>query len=175
MAGAKALSARPSDQAQSQRRIVGQFWDALERAVAALSLDFKAVRLYQDGLPICGHEADIVAQLAATGSRNHRLLRGLMDRGATLSGTESGELLVEEYELLRQSLLPGIDPKKHRELSTAILAKRDVFIAKRIANTLCPGETGILFIGLMHNIEPGLTDAGIEVSYPIGKPKIRMV
>lgn len=172
VAGRQATAGRTPEQARAQAELVGQFWDRLADAVARLDLDFTMVRLYQDGLPICGHEASIVDQLAATGSRNHRLLRTLMNRGAVLMGTESGDLLVEEYELLKQGLLPGIDPEKHRTLAAAILRGRDAFVARRIDETLQPGEAGFLFMGLLHDVEARLAKTDIEVSFPIGKPRI---
>ncbi len=84
---------------------IDRAWSEIEAAIAALTLAFDRVRLYQDGLPICGREAEIVRELAQTGSRNHQLLLRLMDEGAILMGTESGDLLVQEYQLARRSLM----------------------------------------------------------------------
>ncbi len=83
---------------------IDQIWTAIEAAIDALALSFDRVRLYQDGLPVCGREAEIVTELAQAGSRNHQLLLRLMAQGAVLMGTESGDLLVQEYQLARQSL-----------------------------------------------------------------------
>jgi hypothetical protein len=55
--------------------------------------------IHLEGLPVCGHESEIVADLARAGSRNHRLLLRLREFGAIIMGTESAELLVEEYQL----------------------------------------------------------------------------
>jgi transcriptional regulator with PAS, ATPase and Fis domain len=79
---------------------IDKIWTAIE----ALPLSFDRVRLYQDGLPVCGREAEIVTELAQAGSRNHQLLLRLITRGAVLMGTGSGDLLVQEYQLARQSL-----------------------------------------------------------------------
>ena len=57
---------------------------------------------YQDGLPVSGHELRIVNELARAGSSNHQLLLRMRLRGATIMGTEAGELLVQEYQLARQ-------------------------------------------------------------------------
>ena len=83
---------------------IDQIWTEIEAAIDALPLSFDRVRLYQDGLPVCGREAEIVTELAQAGSRNHQLLLRLMAQGAVLMGTEAGDLLVQEYQLARQSL-----------------------------------------------------------------------
>jgi hypothetical protein len=83
---------------------IDQIWTAIEATIDALALSFDRVRLYQDGLPVCGREAEIVTELAQAGSRNHQLLLRLMAQGAVLMGTESGELLVQEYQSAKQSL-----------------------------------------------------------------------
>ncbi len=49
------------------------------RAIRALRLDLKRVKLYQDSLPVCGHERALVHDLAAQGSRNHQLLEALAE------------------------------------------------------------------------------------------------
>ena len=50
-----------------------------------------------------------------------------------------------------------------------LLAKRDAFIAGRIDQTLLAGETGILFMGMLHNLAGGLP-ADIQVRYPLQHP-----
>jgi hypothetical protein len=80
---------------------VEQMWGEIERTVRNLRVSPGSVRVYQDGLPVCGHEREIVSDLAEAGSRNHRLLLSLQARGAVLMGTESPELLVQEYQLAR--------------------------------------------------------------------------
>jgi len=124
-----------------------------------LNLHNRTIRLYQDGLPICGREADIVRDLGKMGSRNHRLLLRLMERGAILIGTESPELLIEEYELAKVTIAEEIttsvtsEQSPRKVLSNSILRRRDLFIADRINNTLMSGETGLLFIGLFHALD----------------------
>jgi hypothetical protein len=51
-------------------------------------------------------------------------------------------------------------------LSAALLAQRDQFIARRINDTLKAGETGILFLGLLHAVERYL-DRDIRVIRPL--------
>lgn len=133
------------------------------------------MRLYQDGLPQCGRETEIVTELAAAGSPNHGLLLALMKRGATLMGTEDPDLLLEEYRLV-QRVLAAKKPEEVARIeaheatrSRALLARRDAHIAKRINQSLQPGETGILFLGMLHSLQP-LLAKDIAVTYPIHQP-----
>jgi hypothetical protein len=96
---------------QLKADLVEQVWTAIEQALAGLNLRYELVRIYQDGLPVCGHELRIVNELARAGSRNHRLLLRMHQRGATLMGTESAELLVEEYQLAKQLLANSKAPQ----------------------------------------------------------------
>ena len=90
---------------QDRVRQIGQLWRSIRTSLLQLDLDWSEVSLYQDGLPVCGKEEQIVQDLARSGSTNHRLLLEFMARSARLVGTESPELLVEEYELNRRLLL----------------------------------------------------------------------
>lgn len=148
-------------------RTVEELWRNIRLAVAQMDLVYERVRLYQDGLPECGKEERIVRDLAQAGSLNHQLLLELMARGAQLTGTESAEMLIEEYNLARQALVQGKRQRAHQarlqELSLQLLARRDRFIADRIARTLEPGATGLVFLGLMHSLK-GLVPADIQVT-----------
>ena len=154
---------------------IDQIWTEIEAAIDALALSFDRVRLYQDGLPVCGREAEIVTELAQAGSRNHQLLLRLMAQGAVLMGTESGDLLVQEYQLAKQSLTArppraaGVAAPR-RALSEALLQRRDQFMAQRINDTLKPGETGILFLGMLHSLERYLHQ-DVKVIYPLHRPR----
>ena len=153
-------------------RLIDKTWEAIERTVDGLKLPNGKILLYQDGLPVCGREAEIVADLARAGSRNHRLLIRLMERGATIMGTESSSLLIEEYELNKQAFAQSRNPKspgmeaRQKALGGSLLKKRDQFIADRIHRTLCAGETGILFLGMLHSVKEWLPK-NIRVIYPI--------
>jgi len=154
---------------------IDKIWTEIERVIDDLTLPFDRVRLYQDGLPVCGREAEIVTELAQAGSRNHQLLLRLMAQGATLMGTESGDLLVKEYQLAKQSLTDrppraaGIAARR-RALNDALLQRRDQFIAQRINDTLQPDETGILFLGMLHSLKQYLHH-DIKVIYPLHRPR----
>ncbi len=155
--------------------LVEKKWEEMERAVDALLLPPGTVRVYQDGLPVCGHEQSIVSELAGAGSRNHRLLLKLQSRGATLMGTESPDLLVEEYQLATAAYGSGATvgtQLQQKELRDTLLDRRDHYISNRINETLAAGESGILFLGLLHDVTKYL-DPEIQVSYPLGTNRVR--
>ena len=160
---------------QTSLALVNEFWTRIEKHVAGLSLGPHKVRLYQDGLPECGRELEIVTELAEAGSRNHRLLLRLMDKGAILMGTESSEFLLEEYRLMTE-VFSSRDPKevertekRTKPVRDRLLAQRDQHIAARINKTLEPGEFGIVFLGALHSLTD-LLDKDIHITYPLTQP-----
>lgn len=157
---------------------IEELWIRIEKVIESLALPYERVRLYQDGLPVCGREAEIVEELAKAGSRNHRLLLRLREKGATLMGTESSELLVEEYQLVQEDLAQGKSPVAMRvgasgkALRDSLLKRRDQYIGRRISDTLSMGETGIIFLGMLHSLRPWL-DEDIRVLFPMHAPAER--
>ena len=173
----KRATLRKFGQQSLKRKIymINKMWAEIEQTIEGLDLRYEKVRLYQDGLPVCGREAEIVSDLTRAGSRNHRLLLRLMERGATIMGTESSELLVEEYGLIKQSMAVE-DVRQGREiearrkaLADELIRKRDQYIADRIDQTLQINETGILFLGMLHALENQL-HKDIRVIYPVNRP-----
>jgi hypothetical protein len=141
---------------QKKETAVDSLWDSIEMMLAQIDFPRAKVRIYQDGLPVCGREIEIVNELANAGSRNHRLIAELAKKGATIMGTESGELLIEEYRRVKQILAQsGVATKADPmiDAGAALLQKRDQFIAERIDRTLQSGEIGILFIGMLHSVQ----------------------
>ena len=161
---------------KERQRAVEKLWEGIRQALDALHLDYCQVRLYQDGLPVCGQESQIVEELAGAGSLNHQLLLELVRKGAVLVGTEDPQLLIREYQLQRRQLgEPGTGapggypaasgtrtPSASPGESAELLEARDRFIAQRIAATLPEGQTGVLFLGAAHGLDP-LRSAGITV------------
>jgi hypothetical protein len=136
-------------------------WTDIREKLLALDLDFAKLKVYQDGLPVCGQELEIARKLAEEESPNYKLVIELVERGAQLIGTEDPQLLLEEYTLVQagsgQSKKPTMKPEQ-------IIARRDEFIARRIDQTLKPGETAVLFIGAFHKVNERLAK-DIEVRY----------
>ena len=70
-------------------KAIEKMWAAIDQAIERLSLSFDRVRLYQDGLPLCGRGLEIVTELAGKGSRNHVLHKRLIEKSGCVMGTES--------------------------------------------------------------------------------------
>jgi len=138
---------------RASRAALAEFWNAVAVALDRLEIDWTTVRLYQDGLPVCGFEEKIVRDLAKQGGVNHRILLKLIGRGAKIEGTEDVGLLRKEYESMIAGTPAYSKPtaSEKRAYSNDLLVRRDRFIAQRIAKTLRPGETGILFLGALHH------------------------
>ena len=132
-------------------------WRAIADSINSLKLDLPHVKLYQDSLPVCGKESELVKDLAAQGSPNHQLLESLVHGGAKVVGTESPTLLLDEYKLMQS-------PRRNETKAAAILEARDRFIAKQIDATLADDEVGILFIGALHKVAQFLPQR-IRVEY----------
>ncbi len=155
--------------------VVEKMWEQIERVATSLKMTPGRARVYQDGLPVCGHEREIVSELAQAGSRNHGLLLKLQAGGAVLMGTESPELLVEEYQQAGAALAGGGGARakmRQTRLHDTLLERRDRYIADRINGTLGAGESGVLFIGMLHEVTRYL-DSDIDVGYPLGPPRPR--
>ena len=154
------------------RQIVEGVWEGITERLRALNLDYRKVRIYQDGLPSCGRELEIVRQVAACGSKNYALILDLLERGALVEGTESPDLLLEEYNFIKRITQAKDEAEQEaaREAyareSSRILKQRDEFISRRIDESLQEGEIGLLFLGLMHQVDQMLPK-DIEVSYLI--------
>ena len=161
---------RTDEQADKYLDATEHFWKMIATTIEDLELDYSHLRLYQDGLPVCGKEQEIVAEVVeSAGSQNFKLLQKLHQKGAVLMGTESPELLVQEHALMTQLLKPGEPTEISLKTAQELLNKRDDYIAQRIDKTLQDNEMGLLFLGLMHNIEKKLPQ-DIVIIQPLGKP-----
>jgi len=136
----------------ARQATIAAFWKRVESwCLTTLPKSLARYAIYQDGLPVCGFENEIVRELAERGSANHRLVLGLLKRGARLEGTESPDLLLREYELAKSAVAQGAANVGSNSAKT-LLDERDQFIAGRIDQSLQEGEAGVLFIGLFHNV-----------------------
>jgi len=157
---------------QKHTNAIQEFWKGLRKRIMGLELEYQRTHIYQDGLPVCGKELQIVTGLAQQGSQNHQLVLSLVEKGAHLVGTESRKLLLEEYELLRWVVsAPQGKPREaaaaaYTKRAPALLGERDDFIRRRIGATLPEGECGLLFIGLTHRVDEGLPSS-IRIAYLI--------
>lgn len=141
---------------------VRQFWEDLSQRIAGLQMEYPKTYIYQDGLPVCGKELQIVTDLARQGSLNHRMVLWLVDRGANLVGTESPKLLLDEYRLLQRVFSAPQGKERaaaaaaYRERAPELITQRDDYVRRRIDATLPDEGVGILFIGLTHHVDERL-------------------
>lgn len=161
---------------------VRDFWNGLRDAIQRWDVEYDSLLLFQDALPVgpgddSEMERRIVSDLAAQGSQNHQILQWLVDRGAKIIGTEDPKLLLEEYQLAKQSLESALeDAESDRDLSAPtdqeieLLHRRDAFIAQRINALLDSDSIGVLFLGMMHSLDDKL-DSDIDVVFPFGQPR----
>ena len=162
---------------QQHIKSIESMWDGVRRKIISLNLPYKKVRIYQDGLPVCGKEMEIVREIAGKGSRNHEIVLDMVMKGAKLEGTEDPALLLQEYKNFKQlyQYSDGSEKTKaindYRKISDNLLIKRDKFIAKRIDNSLAEGEIGILFMGMQHTVDKYLKN--IKISYLIHRLPFR--
>jgi CheY-like chemotaxis protein len=158
---------------------IDRMWEGIKERIQQLNLPYQGVRIYQDGIPLCGKEREIVEDLAKRQSPNHLLLRWLMHQGATLVGTEDPALLVREYNHYKKITSAKNHLERERLIhrfegeEAVLLRKRDQYIRKRILATLKPGETGILFMGLLHRVDELMPPEIVKINYLIHRLPFR--
>jgi hypothetical protein len=163
---------------ERSRQVIDEAWEGIRAKLLALILPWQRVRIYQDGLPVSGKELEIAREVAAQGSKNYQLVIELMLRGARLMGTESPELLTREYAHIKRIADAKTDAEREEAMQgyaaegAEILKERDAFIARRIAGTLEDGEVGLLFLGMMHEVDRLLPE-GIRVEFLIDRLPLR--
>ena len=147
---------------EKHKAAVEKFWDVISDYFG--SIDVSGKKVYQDGMVADGEVGQrIVEEGAKSGSRNYELVARLLKRGAVLVKTEDFKLVKEE----RDRLVAIVQSKsimhkliafiKYKLAKDRLLDKRDIFIAKRIDESLRQDETGIIFIGAYHNIKKRLS------------------
>ncbi len=156
------------------RRVIDEVWEGIRAKLLTRDLPWERVRIYQDGLPVSEKQLEIATNVAARGSKNYHLVLELVDKGATLMGTESPELLLREYAHIQRIAETQAEAereeakRRYAAVSAEILQARDAFIARRIAETLQDGEVGLLFLGMMHEVDRLLPE-GIQVEFLIDR------
>ena len=146
------------------RRTIEGFWDAISRYFD--SVDVKGMKIYQDGMVADGEVGQkIVEETAKAGSKNYQLVSRLLERGAFLVKTEDFKLVKGEYNRLvaitqaKSIIRKIIGFIRYKLVKGRLLNERDAFIAKRIDETLNPGEKGIIFIGASHKVKEKLPES----------------
>ncbi|MBU4284548.1 MAG: hypothetical protein KJ968_05560 [Nanoarchaeota archaeon] len=149
---------------------IKEFWNKVEAAIDKLDLDYSRVRIFQDGMPCSGELAiKIVNETAAKGSRNYQIIKKMIEKGAKIEETESRELLLKEYDYVKEFTEAESKDKKtealkkYEEAKDGLIKERDEFIANKINSVLKNNELGFLFIGARHNVKAKLaSDIKVE-------------
>ena len=159
---------------------VKEMWNGIAAKIAGLNLPWHRTRIYQDGVPVCGNVLALATRLAKGGSPNLSFILDLIEKGATLEGTEDLDLLIQEYDLLNNLLLTNSAAQRaeanaeYQEKSRELLALRDQFTFNRIASTLQDEEVPIVFMGVMHRLDK-LLEKDFLVSYVIYRLPFRSI
>ena len=137
------------------------YWDAL--SIYFDSLKVSGAKIFQDGMVADGEVGlHIIQEGEKAGSKNHRLVSKLLQRGAILMKTEDFSLVKKERDRLLKIIRAKTTAEKlfsliiYKLTKKLLLKQRDESIAQRIDNALEEAETGILFIGAYHHIKPRL-------------------
>ena len=142
-------------------RTIDGFWDAL--FLYFDSIHVSGAKIFQDGMFADGDVGlNIIQEGEKAGSKNHRLVSKLLQRGAILMKTEDFNLVKKERDRLLKMIRAKTTAEKifglfmYKLTKKTLLRQRDEYIAQKIDRALQEGETGILFIGAYHQIKPRL-------------------
>lgn len=149
------------DMWQDHLRTIDGLWDAL--FLYFDSIHVSGAKIFQDGMIADGEVGlNIIQEGEKAGSKNHRLVSKLLQRGAILMKTEDFTLVKKERDRLLKIIRVKTTTEKlfglflYKLTKKTLLRQRDEYIAQRINQALNEGETGILFIGAYHQIKPRL-------------------
>ena len=176
----KASSLPKNQKIANELSAVDEMWAGIAAKIEGLNLPWKQTRIYQDGTPVCGNELTLAKRLAESGIPNFSFILDLINKGATLEGTEDMDLLIQEYDLLNKLLMKssGTNQKaknaEYHTKSRELLALRDQFILNRITGTLEKDELPIVFMGVMHRLDKML-EKDFLVSYVIYRLPFRSI
>ena len=139
------------------KKAISDFWDSIYDYFR--SLDVKGFKIYQDGLVADGDLGmKIVKTAAEIGSKNYLLVYNLVEHGAAIMKTENIDIVKKERDFVvemaqSKSFMGRLSCyTKYRLYKGRLLKQRDEYIVNRIDETLKEGETGIVFLGALHNV-----------------------
>ncbi len=138
---------------------INGFWEAIDYYFDTIDIYIPGIKIYQDGMVADGEIASkIIEESIKSGSKNYEIVQKLIEKGAEIIKTEDFNLVKRELKSL-QSITQAksiyikiIKLIIYKITKSRLLKKRDKYITQRIASTLGPDETGILFIGAYHKI-----------------------
>jgi len=143
---------------------LARYWGGVREHVRRLEERIGTVRrVYHESVPVAGAEGLKLAQ--QLNARAHEIAAQKVEAGASFEALEDAELLAETIDWQR-CLMVGLSSQRvanqvwtsYREASQ----RRYEHMAKRIDETLGPGEAGLLFILEEHSLQ---FPASIQVFY----------
>ena len=131
-----------------------EFWGYVEDRLKVLSTRIKRVYVesaYRGGI-------DNLNKIRETDEKLHQVLGWLLDQGAEITATEDILLILEaeSWSDLAQQGAGGAEG----EMLEDSLRDRCIFVSKRVSETLKEGETGVLFVDTLRELN---FDADIRV------------
>ena len=140
----------PSDLGETS----SEFWGYVEDRLKVLSTRIKRVYVesaYRGGI-------DNLNKIRETDEKLHQVLGWLLDQGAEITATED-ILLILEAESWSDLAHQGAGGAEGEMLEDS-LRDRCIFVSKRVSETLKEGETGVLFVDTLRELN---FDADIRV------------
>jgi len=144
------------------RKEIHRYWLVVEERIKEAIPNARGLIIYHDGFPV-GDREKILTLFGYMlkdhpESQNFQLVKKLIGQGAVLEGTEDMNLVMEQLKIYRRAAEASCPDEQAKILaaestrSNEILKQRDVFIARRIHDTLPESGKGILFIGRAHDV-----------------------
>jgi hypothetical protein len=118
-----------------------EFWSYVDEKLAGFV--GKVQRVYRDGICVQGDEA--LKQLVGLDVENFKIVKKLVDAGASFEVTEVA-LLVAESENWQKMLTSEQSNQTVLEMFEDTMKERDSYVSKRVNETLQDDECGVLFM-----------------------------
>ena len=155
----KSISGLGEENWQNHTNTVNGYWEAIESYFDNIKIYIPGIKIYQDGMFVDGEMAmKFLSDGVKAGSKNSEVVSKLIEKGAILIKTEDFKMVKDEYDGLQSIIKSKTNMRKiflllkYKMSKPVFLWRRDKFIAATINETLGQDETGILFIGVYHNI-----------------------
>ncbi len=144
------IAGKKPERYEKREDAINKYLESIEAELKGMRIDrIYADTIYQDTEK--GRKG-FVEHYSKIGSKAHKIIVDLIQKGATLERTEDNILILEEHSWLHQYKKGNISFDLLAEFENENMKDRDEFIGKRIDETLKDGECGALFIGGNHNV-----------------------
>ncbi len=148
----------PRQPSPDYAEIYERYWRGVREHLLKLENSLGAIaRVYHEAVGVAGAEGLDLAERIS--DRSGSVARNKVEAGASFEALEDQELVAESHDWQR-CLMVGLESRKVGELAwnsySEAMRQRYELMAKRIDETLKPGESGLLFVAEDHRIQfPG--------------------